>query len=108
MLGSAPLLHVEAVCAKVAAHLGGIQIFFATLKYFCRTWTGQTPGWVAVAGKSLGVAAPLLATLSVSVFGCVAGVAAPLVSLERPLEGSTAWRGGRITPILRPGASAWD
>ena len=40
--------------------------------------------------------------------GCVAGVAAPLVSLERPLEGSTAWRGGRITPILRPGACACD
>ena len=38
----------------------------------------------------------------------LAGVAAPLVSLERPLEGSTAWRGGRITPILRPGASAGD
>ena len=85
-----------------------VKNIFATLKYFCRTWTGQTPGWVAVAGKSLGVAAPLLATLSVSVFGCVLGVAAPLVSLERPLEGSTAWRGGRITPILRPGASAGD
>ena len=108
LLGSAPLLHVEAVCAEVAAHLVGVKIFFATRKYFCRTWTGQTPGWAAVAGTSLGVAAPLLATLSVSVPGCVAGVAAPLVSLERPLEGSTAWRGGRITPILRPGAGAWD